>query len=426
MLQLLRKLAARIRDSFPTAAEVLENFARRLFGRWIATYPRVLANEVGAVRQVLYSSRWNMAYGKGLVHERLEDAFCSYIGSSNAVAVNTGGMALQMALRALGLKPGDEAALQVDTCSATAFAALNAGVTPLFTDVSLDTFMMDTGAGVIDTFKNARAVIATHMWGNPESLDALTSLCREKELPIIEDACLALGTVCGSGMAGIAGTVGVFSFGCLKPIQGGEGGMLVTKDDALARELRSLRHWGDRTIDYGVRDTTQLAWNGRMSELVAAVVREQLRGYPAHLAELRARVGEFQKFLSSIDGVDLHLGMARSIDECAFTQVVVRTDPDRIGMPSKELRTRLDERGIATWLPNFEPIPSLSFFAKDHWKDWILKGRLDAAEANYHAGFVNAETVANMIGLGFPKQHFTSKARLRHLVGALEEILVGP
>jgi dTDP-4-amino-4,6-dideoxygalactose transaminase len=283
--------------------------------------------------------------------------------------------------------------------------------------------MIKTAADAVDPFEKARALIATHMWGNPEDLDVLARRCGEKNIPVIEDACLALGTVCGQGMAGTAGTVGVFSFGCLKPIQGGEGGMLVTNDDALARELRSLRHWGDRTIDYGVRDTTQLAWNGRMSELVAAVVREQLRGYPAHLAELRERVAEFQKFLSSIDGIDLHLGTAKSIDECSFTQVVARVDPGRLGMAS-DLRLRLNERGLATRLPNFEPIPSLSFFAKDHWKDWVLKGRLDAAYANYHTRFVNADTVANTIGLGFPKQHFTSKARLRHLIGAVQEVLV--
>ena len=56
--------------------------------------------------------------------------------------------------------------------------------------------------------------------------------------------------------------------------------MIVTDDEALARELRSLRHWGDRTIEFGVRDATQLAWNGRMSEILAGVAREQLRGYP--------------------------------------------------------------------------------------------------------------------------------------------------
>ena len=99
MLQTLRDIAAISRRRCPTLAGSLETLVRRLFGRWIGTYPRVLANEVGAVRDVLYSSRWNMAYGQGLVHERLEEAFCRYLGASNAIAVNTGGMALQMAMR---------------------------------------------------------------------------------------------------------------------------------------------------------------------------------------------------------------------------------------------------------------------------------------------------------------------------------------
>jgi perosamine synthetase len=417
-------MAVLARKHIPGAAEILETVLRSLFGRWLGVWPRVLGNEIGAVKQVLRSSQWNMAYGAGLVHERLEQDFCAYLNSPYAVAVNTGGMGLQMALRVLGLKPGDEALLQVDTCSATAFAVLNAGATPIFSDVSSKTFMLDMSEHGLALSPNTRAIIATHMWGNPEDVAVASGICEQRGLDLIEDACLALGSSCRSRMAGTWGRIGVFSFGCLKPIQGGEGGMLVTPDEALARELRSLRHWGDRTIDYGVRDTTQLAWNGRMSELIAAVVREQLRRYHGHLTELRGRVAEFKQFLGSIDGFDLHLGTASSIDECAFTQVVVRIDPERIGTTSLELRRRLDERAIPTWLPNFEPIPSLSFFAKNHWKDWVLKGRLDAVEANYHARFVNAEFIAQTTGLGFPKQHFTSKARLRHLVQALQQVLV--
>ena len=412
-----------MRASFPAVADKLELWVREAFGGFIGTYPRVLGNELGAVKKVLHSSRWNMAYGQGLAHERLESAFAEYLGSSNAVAVNTGGMALQMAMRALGLTPGDQTVLQVDTCSATAFAVFNAGVTPIFADVSRVTFMLDTTAAKSLLQPCAKALIATHMWGNPENVKSLGEMTLEKGIPLIEDACLALGAKCDQRMAGSIGTVGVFSFGCLKPIQGGEGGMLVTQDDALARELRSLRHWGDRTIDYGARDTTQLAWNGRMSELVAAVVHEQLRGYPAHLAELRGRVAQFQQFLASIDGIELHLGAANSIDECSFTQVVVRIDPNRLGMTSADLRRRLDERGVATWLPNFESIPSLSFFAKDHWKTWILKGNQDAIEANYHARFANAEFISQVSGVGFPKLHFTSRSRLRYLTKVLQEAL---
>ena len=325
-----------------------------------------------------------------------------------------------MALRALGMKPGDEVALQVDTCSATAFAVMNAGATPVFSDISPDTFMLPTNQPSGFVLPSTKAVLATHMWGNAENVEALRRTTEQHGIPLIEDACLALGTVCAGRKAGVTGKVGIFSFGCLKPIQGGEGGMLVTNDDALARELRSLRHWGDRTIDFGVRDTTQLAWNGRMSEVVAAVVGEQLKGFPRHLLELRERVSEFQKFLGTVDGMQINFGAATSLQDCSFTQVVVRIDPSRLGMTARDLRGKLDINGIVNWYANFEKIPSLSFFAKDTWKDWVLRGRIDAIRSNYHARFVEAERVATDAGIGFPKQHFTSKARLRYLIERLK------
>src|SRR6202012_485782 len=108
----------------------------------------------------------------------------------------------------------------------------------------------------------------THMWGNLEDMSNVLQIAERHGLHVIEDTCLALGASTGDCMAGSLGRVGVFSFGCIKPIQGGEGGMIVTGDEALARELRAMRHWGDRTIEYGVRDTSLPAWNGRMSDFV--------------------------------------------------------------------------------------------------------------------------------------------------------------
>ncbi len=122
--------------------------------------------------------------------------------------------------------------------------------------------------------------------------------------------------------------------------------MIVTDDEALARELRSLRHWGDRTIEFGVRDTTQLAWNGRMSEILAAVAREQLRGYPRHLKELRQAVGEFQNILDGFPGLSLVLGVAKTVSSCAFTQVVLRVNEGLLGLSKTELMADLTKSGI--------------------------------------------------------------------------------
>ena len=404
LISQLRGLRAR----FPGLYGFARDIGTRFFARRLGVYPRPLGHELRAVSRVLHSAKWNMAYGKGLAHERLEADFADYTGAAHAVAVNTGGMALQMSFRALGLTPGHEVLLQADTCSATAFAVMNAGCTPIFADIAPDTFMLSPPSIENICGSATKAVIASHMWGNPEDMDMVTRIAAQKGLAVVEDACLSLGATFKGQRVGTAGRVGIFSFGCIKPIQGGEGGMIVTGDEALARELRSLRHWGDRAIDYGVRDTTQLAWNGRMSEIVAAVVTEQLRGYPAYLNSLRKGAAELACFLEGVDGMELVLGSATKVEDCAFTQMVLRLDERRLGCSKQALRQALDAQGVPTWHANFEPIPGLSFFRDGTWRDWILAGDIERAAANYHGVFPGCTAAYERTGLGLPKSHLAS------------------
>jgi dTDP-4-amino-4,6-dideoxygalactose transaminase len=422
MLQKLLPLVVKLRERFPSAFHLLVRIAKRFMSGTFGVYPRILRNEVEAVTDVLRSSQWNMAYGRGLVHERLEAEFAQAVGVGHAVAVSSGGVALQMTMRALGLKPGHEVIHQVDTCAATAMAVMNAGVTPLFADISPTTFMLDSADVGRRIGSETKALIATHMWGNPENLPVLRSLARERGLWLIEDACLGLGAVVDGAPAGAGGDVGVFSFGCLKPIQTGEGGMIVTADEALARELRSLRHWGDRTIEYGVRDTTQLAWNGRMSEVLAAIAREQLKGYTAHLSQLREAVGEFIRSLDSLPGLSIVLGAAKDCSSCAFTQVVLRVDEEALGVTKDVMMRKLTENGISNWHANFELINSLSLFRTDGWLDWILRGDLGRVAANNMGTFPVAERVYRHDGISLAKTNFLSKGNREHLQSVLKTV----
>lgn len=423
MLGVLVSRIRGLRDRFPGLYDFARRAGTRLFGSRLGIYPRPLADEVRAVSRVLHSAQWNMAYGGTLAHERLEADFAAYVGARHAVAVNTGGIALQMSFRALGLKPGHEVILQADTCSATAFAVMNAGCTPIFADIARDTFMLSE-ASLTGFGGGARAVIATHMWGNVENMEMISRVAGQKDLMVIEDACLSLGASRNGRMTGTTGKVGVFSFGCIKPIQGGEGGMIVTQDEALARELRSLRHWGDRAIEFGTRDTTQLAWNGRMSEIVAAVVTEQLKGYPAYLAKLREGAAALARFIDGIDGMDLVLGSGSRLEDSSFTQVVLRLDEAKLGCRKNALREALAARGVPTWHANFEIIPELSFFRKDSWQDWILAGDIARVSGNYHGSWPNAEYVYASAGLGLPKSHLASamiSGLKKNVVAALQD-----
>src|ERR1700704_5083148 len=221
MLQHLLPAVVKLRERWPSAYHFLVRVAKRYAGSTFGVYPRTLANEVGAVTEILRSSQWNMAYGRGLMHERLEAEFAETVQARHAIAVASGGVGLQMSLRAIGLKPGDEAIHQVDTCTATAMAVMNAGVTPVFADICDRTFMLDRSDVEGRIGPQTKALIATHMWGNPENMSALRALARARGLKLIEDACLGLGAVVQGSPAGSWGDVGVFSFGCVKPIQTG-------------------------------------------------------------------------------------------------------------------------------------------------------------------------------------------------------------
>jgi perosamine synthetase len=422
MLNSLVPFVLRLRDRYPRVYGVLIALGTMLFAKRLGMYPRSLAGEAKAAAAVLRSSRWNMTAGKGLPHERLESALAEYLGVNHAIAVGTGGLALQMSMRALGLKPGDEVIHQVDTCSATALAVMAAGCTPLFSDISSTSLMLDTGELERSIGPDTRALIPTHMWGNPEDIASVMEVAERRGLKIIEDACLALGATVNGRKVGSFGHVGVFSFGCVKPIQGGEGGAIVTNDEALARELRSMRHWGDRTIEYGVRDTLCPAWNGRMSEIVAAVVAEQLKGYPRHLAALRESVDAVARCISGIDGLQLVLGHGGRIEDCSFTQVVLKIDPARFGLDKQAAMEDLRSSGVPTWHANFEPISTLSLFKGDAWKDWLPRADMRRVGDNYTRAYPAATRIYQAGGFGLGKMNFLSRSNARYLVKQLDRL----
>ena len=414
----LFKLAFFLKNKFPKIYYILLKFARNKFSSFFGTYPYPVKNEIAEVEKVLKSSQWNMTYGRNLNHEYLEAEFSEYIGVPHAIAVGSGGLALQMSMRALGLKPGDEVIHQVDSCSASAQSVMNAGLNPVFSDISKDTLMFDFSdlQGLLNP--NTKAIMPTHMWGNCENINEVCELSKKKELFVIEDGCLSLGASYDNKMVGSFGDVGVFSFGCVKPVQGGEGGMIVCSDEGLAKELKSMRHWGDRTIEYGERNVNQLSWNGRMSEIVSAVVREQFKSYPKHLENIRNQVIIFNSYLEKIEGLEISLGPNNNIQESVFTQVVVKIN-DKI-YDKSILFELLKKDGIQLWHANFELITTLNLFKNDIWKEWLYKGDLDFLDSNYKRNYMNANDIFKKAGIGFGKMNFMSIGNLNNLIKSLD------
>lgn len=333
-----------------------------------ASFPRMLGNELDEVVNALNSDEWLNASAT----QRFEERFAAFIGARHAVAVNSGGMALQMALRALGIQPGDEVLMQVDTCIADAFAVFNAGAVPVFADSDPETFMLDFESAEATIGPHTRAIVAIHMWGRPENMDTVAEFARKHNLILIDDACLACGAEWRGKKAGTFGQAGIFSFGSMKPLQAGGGGAIVTDDDRLANALRASRAWGDAADITGISDQTELAWNGRISDILSAVLLGQLAGYPAHLKALQDGASKLERLISDIPGIRI-MDYDPRITAQAHTQFLFKINEQILGFSQDTLAAALEAEGVPTvWHSAFQPMTSLTFFESERWRTWSI------------------------------------------------------
>lgn len=362
-----------------------------------------------------------MSYGPKPAHLELEKEFAEYIGSSEAIAVSGGGLGIQMSIRALGLGRKSEVLMQIDTCSAVPMAALNSQVIPRFFDADKDTFLSNSKSVNSKVGQNTQAVIASHLWGNSDDLKSLSNLRSASEVVLIEDCCLALGTEFEGKKVGTTGKVGIFSFGSTKPVQAGEGGIIVTDDRDLARELRAMRNWGERTKDFGVRDVNELSWNGRISEFSAAVAIEQIRKFPAALSAIRENVIVFDEFLKAhLPNIEINSGNSLNLSDPSFSQVVIKLRGFSEEGKTKLLQHLADQK-VTAFHANFEPVSTLSLFKSGNWTKWMDNPGWNTRTEMEESQYPNSFEIFHRTGIGLSRTNFQSKYMTKRLISALEK-----
>lgn len=237
-----------------------------------------------------------------------EREFASAVGASHAVAVANCTVALQLALSAVGVKPGDDVATVSHSFVATANSVVAVGARPVFVDVRRETLGMDPDLLERALTPRTRAILCVHQVGIPCDLEGILNVARRRGLPVVEDAACAIGSeILWQGrwerIGRPHGTVACFSFHPRKVVTTGDGGMLTTGDAALAGRFRSLRqhamtvpdtvrHHSDSVV---FEDYVEPAFNYRMTDLQAAVGRPQLarlEGIVRERRELAGRYGE--------------------------------------------------------------------------------------------------------------------------------------
>ncbi len=213
---------------------------------------------------------------------RFEEEFSTYIGTKYGIGVNSGSDALYLALQALGIGKGDEVITVSHTFVSTADAIVRNGAKPVFVDIDADTYCIDVTKIEERITNKTRAILPIHLYGHPADMEPITDIAKKYNLIVIEDACQAHGAEYKGKKVGSIGDVGCFSFYPVKNLGAyGDGGMVVTNDDALTTRLKMLRNCGQSQKYH--HDFVGI--NSRLDEIQAAILRVKLH----HLDEWNER-----------------------------------------------------------------------------------------------------------------------------------------
>lgn len=281
---------------------------------------------------------------KGVYRVReYEAAFKARFGTQFAQATSSGTSAIKVALKAMGIGPGDEVITQAYTFVATVEAVFETGATPVIIDVD-DTLNMAADAVEAAITPRTKAIMPVHMMGEAADLDAIGAIARKHGIPLVEDTAQALGASLGGRLLGTIGDVGMFSTDAGKTLCTGEGGMIITNNEDIYKVARSYHdHGHDYTMqhDRGNEGALCRGFNYRMTELQAAIGITQLGKLDMIVGTQRANKAKL------LQGLDLGLPYRRSLDPAGDNgELIVFFMPDR--ERTAAFTTRMREKGLGT------------------------------------------------------------------------------
>jgi len=295
------------------------------------------------------------AFVGGSSVEEFEKAFARFCEAKHAVGVGNGTDALILALKALQVADGDEIIVPANSFVATAEAVVHAGAIPVFADIDPDTYNIYVHSLRSRITRRTKAIIATHLYGQPADMEPILDIAGGLGLPVIEDAAQAHGARYHSRRAGSLGTVACFSFYPGKNLGAcGDGGAVVTNDARIAETVRKLKdHGGLRKYEHEV-----VGLNSRLDSLQAAVLRIKLPQLEARNAMRRQIAEWYNDLLSDVDGIITPV-------EAYGTESVYHLYVIRIENGCRDsLQAYLSDKGIQTAIHYPAPIHCTRAFAR--------------------------------------------------------------
>lgn len=294
-------------------------------------------DDIDAVIAVLKSG--TLSLGPKLAE--FEKDFATYTGRKHAIAVNSGTSGLHLVMKALGIGEGDEVITSPFSFIASSNSIMFEGAKPVFVDINKDSYNIDPTLIEAAITPRTKAILPVHVFGLPCEMDQIENIAKKHNLLIIEDSCEAIGTTYNERKVGTFGEASVFAFYPNKQMTTGEGGMIVTDNDDVARLCRSYRNQGRDSMAW--LGHSRIGYNYRLDEMSCALGVSQLAKIERILAMREHAATQYRINLENIPDILLPITMTGAKQSWFVFVIQVLSDIDR-----DDVISRLKERGIAT------------------------------------------------------------------------------
>jgi len=304
---------------------------------------------------------------------KFERAFASYVGVKHAVATSSCTGALHLGLNALGIGAGDEVIIADTTWIAAASAITYTGASPVFADIDPDSWCVTAETVRRRITPRTKAIVATHLYGNLCDMDSIQELGRVQGLHVVEDAAEALGSVYRGRRAGAMGTFGAFSFHGTKTLTTGEGGMLVTDDDAIFERVTMLNNHGRARSQTKQFWADAIGFKYRMSNVQAAIGLAQIERVEELVSRKRQIFRSYAERLKCSDHIALNAEADGTLNSYWMPTVVFSRES---GVTREQLQAAFAAANIDARV-FFWPVSGLPMFkpARDNVNSWDIPGR---------------------------------------------------
>ncbi len=362
-------------------AELALSGGRKTKQKSFPVWPQFDERERKALDEVLESRVWWRTPGTKTL--QFENDYAKFHGAKHGIAVTNGTAALEVTMSALRIGPGDEVILPDFTFVATASAVLYAGALPVMVDVSQETYCIDVSLAAAAITGRTKAIIAVHMGGHPADLDALVALTKQKGIALVEDSAHAHATEWKGRRIGTHGAAGTFSFQSSKLMTAGEGGIIITSDDAFEKQARSVHDCGRMPGEWFYSHYINGS-NYRLSEWQGAILGAQLTRLDEQTRHRHQNARLLDKLFSQIPGITPQTLDPRCTRNGHYAYIFHVNTKEFAGASVERLIEAMNAEGIPNQA-SYPPVHALDVFQNGEYRK-----RLCGSQAKESHAFLQA------------------------------------